>query len=104
MRGKKQVASFASGGPSLFPVFEPRQSPNIDGVSDSNSFEETVNAFTLLGFTDDEQNDMFKILAAILHLGNIVFEETIIQTENEQDQEGCGIRVRISFLYVIDYQ
>lgn len=63
----------------------------IDGVDDLETFEETVNALTVLGFTTDEKEDLFKILASVLHLGNIQFVECMIEQENEQDQEGCTI-------------
>lgn len=69
------------------------ESPDVSGVDDEEYFEETINALKLLEFTEKEQNDMLKILASILHLGNIVFHECIIETENEQDQEGCAIKV-----------
>lgn len=75
-------------------------SPVIDGVSDLESFNETLNALDLLGFSKTEQNNMFQILAAVLHLGNIEFVDTIISTEHEQDQEGCGIPVSFFFVYI----
>lgn len=81
-------------------------SPNIDNVSDLENFEETVNAFSLLGFSNVEQTNIFKVLASILHLGNIKFEEMLIKTENEQDQEGCGISVgtsKITFIYIFKH-
>ncbi|KAK7115853.1 myosin-IIIb-like isoform X2 [Littorina saxatilis] len=37
-------------------------------------FEELVNAMDMVGFTDDDQQDLFTVIAAILHLGNVVFE------------------------------
>ncbi|XP_015414392.1 PREDICTED: unconventional myosin-Vc [Myotis davidii] len=43
----------------------------IEGVSDSAGMEETRKTFTLLGFQEDFQMDVFKVLAAILHLGNV---------------------------------
>ncbi|KAK5647331.1 hypothetical protein RI129_002223 [Pyrocoelia pectoralis] len=67
------------------------KSPHIDGVSDLKSFQETVNALTLLGFSEEEQKNIFLILASILHMGNIKFFDAIISSENEQDQEGSGI-------------
>jgi myosin-5 len=67
------------------------ESPNVDGMDDFETFEETLNALNLLGFKKSEQNDMFKVLASVLHLGNIKFVESIISAENEQDQEGCSI-------------
>lgn len=47
----------------------------------------------MLGFSPTEQKELFKVIAAILHLGNVHFVDTIIEQENEQDQEGCTIAV-----------
>lgn len=49
----------------------------------------------MLGFSNQDQEDLFKILAGILHLGNIQFEQCLIQVQNEQDQDGCLIRVSV---------
>lgn len=43
----------------------------IEGVNDRADMVETQKTFTLLGFKKDFQMDIFKILAAILHLGNV---------------------------------
>ncbi|XP_043980326.1 unconventional myosin-Vc isoform X2 [Gambusia affinis] len=43
----------------------------IDGVNDKKDFEETRQTFSLLGLKDDFQSDVFKVLAAVLHLGNV---------------------------------
>lgn len=69
------------------------QSSTIDGVEDQQTFEETTNALSVLGFSEKKILDMFKIFAGILHLGNIAFHETTIRMENEQDQEGVMIKV-----------
>lgn len=76
------------------------QSPDVPGVNDLEYFEETMNALRLLEFTEKEQDDMLKILASVLHLGNITFHECIIETENEQDQEGCSIKVNKVILLI----
>ncbi|CAH1990989.1 unnamed protein product [Acanthoscelides obtectus] len=65
------------------------ESPDVTGVNDLEAFEETVNALNMLCFTETEQDDMFKILAAILHLGNISFKKCLVKMDNEQGQEGC---------------
>lgn len=83
------------GHQDTFRYLNQGNSPNIDGVDDLGAFRETTNALTVLGFSDRELTDMFRILASILHLGNIKFTETIIQTDNEQDQEGVMIQVTI---------
>ncbi|XP_006831700.1 PREDICTED: unconventional myosin-Vc [Chrysochloris asiatica] len=45
--------------------------PIIEGVNDRADMVETQKTFSLLGFKEDFQMDIFKILAAILHLGNV---------------------------------
>ncbi|KAI4583230.1 hypothetical protein MJG53_008443 [Ovis ammon polii x Ovis aries] len=43
----------------------------LEGVNDRADMIETQKTFTLLGFKEDFQMDVFKVLAAILHLGNV---------------------------------
>ncbi|XP_073536575.1 unconventional myosin-Vb isoform X1 [Phyllobates terribilis] len=43
----------------------------IDGVDDADDFEKTRQAFTLLGVKESHQMSIFKIIASILHLGNV---------------------------------
>ncbi|XP_067339483.1 unconventional myosin-Vb isoform X1 [Channa argus] len=56
----------------------------IEGVNDAEDFKKTREAFTLLGIKDSSQNNIFKIIASILHLGNV---EICI----ERDGESCHI-------------
>ncbi|KAJ8002543.1 hypothetical protein DPEC_G00160000 [Dallia pectoralis] len=44
---------------------------SIEGVNDRIDMEETRRTFSLLGLTEDFQADVFKVLAGILHLGNV---------------------------------
>ncbi|CEP64005.1 myosin family protein LALA0_S09e07470g [Lachancea lanzarotensis] len=43
----------------------------IKGVDDAADYHETVDALKLVGFSADTQKQLFKILAALLHIGNI---------------------------------
>uniref|UniRef100_A0A8B9H6X2 Myosin VAb n=1 Tax=Astyanax mexicanus TaxID=7994 RepID=A0A8B9H6X2_ASTMX len=45
--------------------------PVIDGVDDVQEMQATQRAFSLLGISEKQQMDLFQILAAILHLGNV---------------------------------
>ncbi|KAI4903112.1 hypothetical protein NFI96_015689, partial [Prochilodus magdalenae] len=47
------------------------ENPVIDGVDDAQEMQTTRRAFTLLGIHERQQMDLFQILAAILHLGNV---------------------------------
>ncbi|KAM4677427.1 unconventional myosin-Va isoform 2-T2 [Discoglossus pictus] len=50
------------------------RSPVIDGVDDAKEMRNTRKACTLLGIVDVHQMGIFRILAAILHLGNVEFK------------------------------
>ncbi|KAG7240324.1 hypothetical protein INR49_027017 [Caranx melampygus] len=43
----------------------------IEGIDDKKDMEETRRTFSLLGLREDFQADVFRVLAAILHLGNV---------------------------------
>ena len=47
----------------------------------------TQDAFKLLGFSSKEQQNIYKILAGILHLGNVQFESG----SGKMDSESCSI-------------
>ncbi|XP_060592914.1 myosin-IIIb-like isoform X2 [Ruditapes philippinarum] len=46
-----------------------------DKESSKKKYDELLNALDLVGFTDEEQYDMFTMVTSVLHLGNITFEE-----------------------------
>lgn len=43
----------------------------IDGVDDRDEWRLLKNALEIVGFTQNEQLELFKVVAAILHIGNI---------------------------------
>jgi myosin-5 len=66
-------------------------SPNITKVSDLDQFSETITALNTLGFTQDQVKDIMKILASVLHLGNIAFTNQHVKNSKEVDNEGCCV-------------
>ncbi|XP_063236285.1 unconventional myosin ID [Bacillus rossius redtenbacheri] len=46
----------------------------VEAISDRTDYKATVSAFKVLGFTPDETNTIWKIVAAVLHLGNLEFK------------------------------
>lgn len=59
------------------------QSPIIEKVSDAKEFNETLQALSTLGFTKIEIDSIMRVVAGILHLGNVSITEA--------DQETCQI-------------
>lgn len=51
-------------------------SPTIDGVDDKADFAATRNSLTTIGLPRDEQAEAFRILASLLHIGNIKISAT----------------------------
>ena len=45
--------------------------PIIDNVDDEKEFGKTHEALKLLGFSEEDGRNIYKIMAAILHLGNV---------------------------------
>eukprot|EP00804_Cyclotella_cryptica_P005963 CCRYP_000224-RB/>CCRYP_000224-RB protein AED:0.01 eAED:0.01 QI:97/1/1/1/1/1/2/2451/1530 len=46
-----------------------------DGVSDASTFADLCRAMTVMGFTRDEQIDVFAVTAALLHASNLTFKK-----------------------------
>lgn len=48
---------------------------DVPGVDDNSEFQDTLNAMNVIGMAESEQDDVFRMLAAILWIGNIQFVE-----------------------------
>lgn len=48
---------------------------DVPGVDDNAEFRDTLNAMNVIGMAEAEQDDVFRMLAAILWIGNIQFVE-----------------------------
>ncbi|KAF2768695.1 hypothetical protein EJ03DRAFT_113460 [Teratosphaeria nubilosa] len=58
-------------GPEDYSFLNQGQAPIIDGVDDAKDFKETRQSLTRLGVPEEVQNNLWRILAALLHIGNI---------------------------------
>ncbi|KAG9256135.1 P-loop containing nucleoside triphosphate hydrolase protein [Emericellopsis atlantica] len=48
---------------------------NVDGIDDLAEFQDTLNAMKIIGLAQPEQDNIFRMLASILWIGNIQFRE-----------------------------
>lgn len=51
-------------------------------------YDELVNAMDLVGFTDEEEDNLFSIIAAVLHMGNVTFEMDDNEASFVEDENG----------------
>uniref|UniRef100_A0A4W3GY59 Unconventional myosin-Va-like n=1 Tax=Callorhinchus milii TaxID=7868 RepID=A0A4W3GY59_CALMI len=66
----------------------------INGTDDVADLERTRNAFSLLGICESDQMEIFRVLASVLHLGNITFQS------KDRDGESSCIDLRDGSLNV----
>ncbi|KAK3097735.1 hypothetical protein FSP39_012604 [Pinctada imbricata] len=52
-------------------------------------YEDLLNAMDLVGFTDEEQYDMFNMIAAVLHMGNVTFSDDDNDAAYVEDDNGA---------------
>ncbi|CAI0419960.1 unnamed protein product [Linum tenue] len=61
------------GSPKSFHYLNQSKCYELDGVNDAHEYLETRRAMDIVGIGEEEQEAIFRVVAAILHLGNIEF-------------------------------
>ncbi|CEI93188.1 Putative YMR109Wp-like protein [Rhizopus microsporus] len=67
--------TFGIQGPESFLYTSKSNCLDVPGIDDVQDFQATLNAMSIIGLQKEEQDGIFKILAIILWLGNVVFVE-----------------------------
>lgn len=67
--------AFGIQGPETYVYTSAAQCINVDGVDDKKDFQDTLSAMKIIGLSKDEQDNIFKMLALILWIGNVSFVE-----------------------------
>ncbi|XP_032906328.1 unconventional myosin-Va isoform X12 [Amblyraja radiata] len=79
-------------------------SPVIEGIDDAKEMMNTRHACTLLGINESHQMGIFRVVAAVLHLGNVTIKA------NDRDAENCFIPPKTEHLIIfcellgVDYE
>ncbi|XP_042004370.1 myosin-17-like [Salvia splendens] len=63
------------GSPESFHYLNQSKCYKLDGISDAEEYLATRRAMDIVGISEEEQEAIFRIVAAILHLGNIEFSK-----------------------------
>ncbi|CAL1262322.1 unnamed protein product [Larinioides sclopetarius] len=66
---------------------------DIPGVDDGEDMLVTDNGFDVLGFTDDEKLNIYKVTASVMHLGELKFKQRPREEQAEADGTEAGERV-----------
>ncbi|ONM38768.1 Myosin family protein with Dil domain [Zea mays] len=69
----EDLKKYKLGDPSLFHYLNQSACIKVDGINDAEEYLATRKAMDTVGITDQEQEAIFRVVAAVLHLGNINF-------------------------------
>ncbi|XP_024022505.1 myosin-17 [Morus notabilis] len=72
---QEDIERYKLGSPRLFHYLNQSNCYELDGVNDSHEYLATRRAMDIIGISEEEQESIFRIVAAILHLGNIDFSK-----------------------------
>ena len=61
---------------------------HIDGVIDDKDFEDMQNSMDILRFSQDEKDEIFKIIAGVLHFGNVKFK--LVENATSEDSSAIA--------------
>ncbi len=80
--------------PDYFHYLNQGRCYQVEGVDDTADWKDTVNAMKVMGFTQQEQNEVFRLLGGILYLGNVTFVPDNKDEAQIADQQGKEPRSR----------
>ncbi|XP_043718546.1 myosin-17-like [Telopea speciosissima] len=69
----EDIAKYKLGNPKSFHYLNQSNCYELDGVNDTHEYLATRRAMDIVGISEQEQEAIFRVVAAILHLGNIDF-------------------------------
>ena len=72
---KEYRTNFGIQQPSTYPYTSASKCLDVDGIDDLADYAETLEAMRIIGLSQAEQDEIFRMLAAILWTGNIGFRE-----------------------------
>ncbi|KAK8541531.1 hypothetical protein V6N12_014162 [Hibiscus sabdariffa] len=70
---QEEIERYKLGDPKTFHYLNQSSCYDLVGVDDARDYLKTKKAMDIVGISEDEQDAIFRIVAAILHLGNIAF-------------------------------
>ncbi|KIJ53790.1 hypothetical protein M422DRAFT_202039 [Sphaerobolus stellatus SS14] len=71
----EQREAFGIQGPEAYQYISRSNCLTVPGIDDVADYGETLKAMQVIGLTEEEQSQIFRMLAGILWLGNVQYEE-----------------------------
>ncbi|KAI0307947.1 myosin class I heavy chain [Multifurca ochricompacta] len=71
----EQREAFGLQGPEAYAYTSSSNCLEVEGIDDTKDFADTMRAMKVIGLSTEEQNEIFRMLAIILWLGNVQYDE-----------------------------
>ncbi|XP_057470098.1 myosin-8-like [Actinidia eriantha] len=99
----EDVERYKLGNPRMFHYLNQSNCYELDGVDDSKEYLATRRAMDIVGISSDEQDAIFRVVSATLHLGNIEFAKGIDTDASEPKDDTSRFHLRtVSELLMCD--
>lgn len=93
-------AELKLGKPEEYTYLKKSDCIYVDSIDDAKDFEATKHCMTTIGIELEQQKKVFKLLAAILHLGNVEFSQVGDETTVKDDQSQASLATTAELLQV----
>ncbi|CAB4292501.1 unnamed protein product [Prunus armeniaca] len=101
----EDVERYKLGNPRKFHYLNQSNCYELDGVDDSEEYIATRKAMNVVGISSDEQDAIFRVVAAILHLGNVEFAKGNETDSSEPKDDKSRFHLKIAAeLFMCDGQ
>ncbi|KIM32324.1 hypothetical protein M408DRAFT_14711 [Serendipita vermifera MAFF 305830] len=96
---EEQREMFGLQGPETYVYTSRSNCLSVPGIDDSADWKDTLKAMQVIGLSKAEQTDIFRMLAIILWLGNVQFEE---MDDGNSKVSDSGVTDFIAYLMEVD--
>ncbi|KAF8910125.1 P-loop containing nucleoside triphosphate hydrolase protein [Gymnopilus junonius] len=94
-----QREAFGLQGPDAYAYTSMSNCLSVSDIDDNKDYHDTIKAMQVIGLTPEEQNEIFKMLAIILWLGNVQFDEN---DEGNSTVSDTGVTDFVAYLMEVD--
>ncbi|KAI0046620.1 microfilament motor [Auriscalpium vulgare] len=95
----EQREAFGLQGPEAYAYTSVSNCLDVEGISDPQDFADTIKAMNIVGLTAAEQHEIWRMLAIVLWLGNVQYEE---MDDGNSSVSDTGVTDFIAYLMDVD--
>ncbi|KAF9531924.1 myosin-1 [Crepidotus variabilis] len=91
--------AFGLQGPEAYAYTNMSNCLTVSDIDDTKDYRDTINAMNVIGLSGEEQNEILKMLAIILWVGNVQFQEN---DSGNSDVSDTGVTDFVAYLMEVD--